>query len=233
MAGRKERIGFFRPVFTNIFQWSHSERLDHQNLRDARTGGAGLRRRLGVDLCGFIFAPQSPRAVTPEQAAALDSGDMLRVGVFVTDDMRFIEETARAARLDRIQLHGDQSMTCADRLSRTLGAERLIRVLWPERYPDLPALEETMNRHAASTGMFLLDAGMSGGGSGKRIGSERLRGLNAPRPWLLAGGLTPENVKETVAACVPGGVDFNSGLESEPGRKDPSRMRAALTALRG
>ena len=188
---------------------------------------------LGVDLCGFIFAPQSPRAVTPEQAAALDSGDMLRVGVFVTDDMRFIEETARAARLDRIQLHGDQSMTCADRLSRTLGAERLIRVLWPERYPDLAALEETMNRHAASTGMFLLDAGMSGGGSGKRIGSERLRGLNAPRPWLLAGGLTPENVKETVAACVPGGVDFNSGLESEPGRKDPSRMRAALTALRG
>ena len=90
-----------------------------------------------------------------------------------------------------------------------------------------------MNRHAASTGMFLLDAGMSGGGSGKRIGSERLRGLNAPRTWLLAGGLTPENVKETVAACVPGGVDFNSGLESEPGRKDPSRMRAALTALRG
>ena len=70
---------------------------------------------LGVDLCGFIFAPQSPRAVTPEQAAALDSGDMLRVGVFVTDDMRFIEETARAARLDRIQLHGDQSMTCANR----------------------------------------------------------------------------------------------------------------------
>lgn len=81
-----------------------------------------------------------------EQAAALDSGDMLRVGVFVTDDMRFIEETARAARLDRIQLHGEQSMTCANRLSRTLGAERLIRVLWPERYPDLAALEETMNR---------------------------------------------------------------------------------------
>ena len=116
---------------------------------------------LGVNLCGFIFAPQSPRAVTPEQAAALDSGDMLRVGVFVTDDMRFIEETARAARLDRVQLHGDQSMTCANRLSRTLGAERLIRVLWPERYPDLAALEETMNRHAATAGMFLLDAGRS------------------------------------------------------------------------
>lgn len=192
-----------------------------------------LAAALGVDLCGFIFAPQSPRAVTPERAAALDSGGMLRVGVFVTDDMRFIEETARTARLDRIQLHGDQSMTCANRLSRTLGTGRLVRVLWPERYADRAALEDAMNRHAPSAGMFLLDAGVSGGGSGKRIGGGRLRGLNAPRPWLLAGGLTPENVKEAVADCVPDGVDFNSGIESEPGRKNPSRMRAALAALRG
>ena len=46
-------------------------------------------------------------------------------------------------------------------------------------------------------------------------------------------GDTPENVREAVEACAPDGVDFNSGLESEPGRKDPSRMRAAVAALRG
>ncbi|WP_294513870.1 phosphoribosylanthranilate isomerase [uncultured Bilophila sp.] len=188
---------------------------------------------LGVNLCGFIFAPESPRAVTPERAAALDSRGMLRVGVFTTDDMRFIEATAATARLDRVQLHGDQSVTCAERLSRTLGAERLIRVLWPRRYPDRHALEADMERHAHAAGMFLLDAGTSGGGSGQRVDGEGLRGLHAPRPWLLAGGLTPENVREAVEACAPHGVDFNSGLESEPGRKDPSRIRAALTALRG
>ena len=90
-----------------------------------------------------------------------------------------------------------------------------------------------MERHAHAAGMFLLDAGTSGGGSGQRVDGEGLRGLHAPRPWLLAGGLTPENVREAVEACAPHGVDFNSGLESEPGRKDPSRIRAALTALRG
>ena len=103
-------------------------------------------------------------------------------------------------------------MTCADRLSRTLGAERLIRVLWPERYPDLAALEETMNRHAASTGMFLLDAGMSGGGSGKRIGSERLRVLKMSkkpsRPvslteWISIPVSNPNPDARTLHVCGP------------------------------
>ena len=187
----------------------------------------------GVNLCGFIFAPESPRAIAPERAAALDSRDMIRVGVFTTDDMRLIEETAATARLDRIQLHGDQSVTCAERLSRTLGAERIIRVLWPRRYPDRAGLEADMERYAPTAGMFLLDAGTSGGGSGQRLSGGRLHGLRTPRPWLLAGGLTPENVGEAVGTCAPDGVDFNSGLESEPGRKDPSRIRAAVAALRG
>ena len=187
----------------------------------------------GADMCGFIFAPESPRAVTPAQAAGLDSHGMIRVGVFVADDMRFIEETARTARLDRIQLHGDQSVTCALCLSRTLGADSIIRVLWPERYPTRQALEDAMLRHAPAAGLFLLDAGQIGGGSGRRINGPPLNGLRAPRPWLLAGGLTPKAAADAVAACRPDGGDFNSGLESEPGRKDHVRIRAALTALKG
>ena len=59
-----------------------------------------------------------------------------------------------------------------------------------------------------------------------------LCGLHSPRPWLLAGGLNPENVAASVAACQPDGVDLNSGLESTPGHKDQARIKAALLALR-
>lgn len=188
---------------------------------------------LGVDLCGFIFASQSPRSITAERASRLESHGMLRTGVFLTDDMRFIENTARIARLDRIQLHGDQSLTCAGQLCRMLGVEKLIRVLWPERYPDRKALEEDMRRHAETCSMFLLDASLSGGGTGCRVGMEKLCGLKAPHPWLLAGGLNPSNVGDVVNLTGPGGVDLNSGVESDPGHKDHERMRAALAVLRG
>jgi len=197
----------------------------------------GMRRQadldcaaaLGVDLCGFIFAPQSPRALSPAQAAALDSHGMLRVGVFVTDDAGFIEETTAAARLDRIQLHGSQSPACAERLAAALGEENLIRVLWPARYRDVRELAAAMAKETA--GMFLLDAGSDGGGSGRRI-EMALAGLPSPKPWLLAGGLTPENLGDAVRRHHPDGVDFNSGLESCPGCKRPERIRAALAALR-
>lgn len=186
----------------------------------------------GAALCGFIFAPESPRAITPEQAAALDSQGMLRVGVFVTDDVDAILKAVAVARLDRVQLHGQHSTESLKRLALALGPERLIRVFWPRRYADRAGLEEDLLRWAPSVGMFLLDAGLSGGGSGDRLDAAWLRGLRSPRPWLLAGGLNPENVVAAVGACTPDGVDFNSGLESAPGQKDLARIRAALAALR-
>lgn len=186
----------------------------------------------GAALCGFVFAPKSPRAITPEQAAGLDSHNLLRVGVFVTDDVEFILKAVAVARVDRVQLHGEHRAESVARLARTLGPERLIRVLWPRRYADRAALEADMHRLAPNAGLFLLDAGLSGGGSGDRLDTAWLRGLRSPRPWLLAGGLNPENVVAAVGACAPDGVDFNSGLESEPGRKDPARIRAALAVLR-
>ena len=185
--------------------------------------------RLGARMGGFIFHPRSPRGVLPAAAAALDTGPLLRVGVFVQQGAEEIKAVMAEARLDLAQLHGCQSVECA----LAVGPERVIRVLWPERYSHRALLYNDLRRHGEACASYLLDAGLKGGGSGRRLEWLDLCRLRAPHPWLLAGGLTPENVKETVAACVPGGVDFNSGLESGPGRKDPSRMRAALTALRG
>lgn len=191
----------------------------------------------GVDLCGFIFHPASPRAVTPAVAAGLHSHGMARVGVFVRQSADEVLVVMDAARLDFAQLHGGQDAAFCHRV----GPERVIRVAWPQRhvdsagYADRVALEAELAGLAPHVRCFLLDAGTSGGGHGATMDWAALRGLSPGAPWLLAGGLTPDNVTSAVAACGGGsmiGVDLNSGVESAPGQKDAPRVAAALAALR-
>ncbi|MBD5538892.1 MAG: phosphoribosylanthranilate isomerase [Desulfovibrio sp.] len=183
---------------------------------------------LGADFCGFIFHPGSPRYVTPEAAAALETGGMARVGVFVGQGAEEILAIMDEARLDFAQLHGGQDRACAERI----GASRVIRVLWAERFAGRPQLEAHMAAHASACAWFLLEAGQAGGGSGHTQDWTRLAGLSSPRPWLLAGGLTPLNASVAVAACGPDGLDFNSGVEEAPGKKSP-QLLAALAAAAG
>ncbi len=200
----------------------------------------GLRRQedvdcavsLGADMCGFIFAAGSQRCILPEEAAKLNSRGCTRVGVVVDADPEKLLGLMCKARLDILQLHGDQPEACVRAMR--LPAGRIIRVLWPARYADKVQLEAAMRHYAPTAGMFLLDAGTSWGGSGSRIALESLAGLHSPRPWLLAGGLGPDTVAEAVAACHDVafyGVDLNSGLESAPGCKDHQRMAAAMRAI--
>ncbi|MGJ3522838.1 phosphoribosylanthranilate isomerase [Nitratidesulfovibrio sp. D1] len=185
----------------------------------------------GVDLCGFIFHPASPRAVTPAVAAGLHSHGMARVGVFVRQSADEVLAVMDAARLDFAQLHGGQDAVFCDRV----GPERVIRAAWPQRYVDRAALEAELAGLAPHVRCFLLDAGTSGGGRGVTMDWAALRGLDPGAPWLLAGGLAPDNLAGAVAACGGGslvGVDLNSGVESAPGRKDAIRVAAALAALR-
>ncbi|MCD7982907.1 MAG: phosphoribosylanthranilate isomerase [Desulfovibrio sp.] len=182
--------------------------------------------RLGARFCGFIFHPKSPRCLAPEQAARLESGSMQRVGVFVEQSADEILRVMREARLDLAQLHGGQSVACA----RAVGAERVIRVIWPDRYMHRAQLHSELQKHAEACAWYLLDAGLAGGGSGKRLEWQDLYGLRAPHPWLLAGGLNTDNVRRALAQCAPDGVDFNSGIEDAPGRKNSQKMAAAVTA---
>ena len=188
----------------------------------------------GVDLCGFIFHPASPRGVTPAVAAGLHSHGMARVGVFVKQSADEVLAIMDAARLDFAQLHGGQDAAFCDRV----GPERVIRAAWPQRHADRSALQAELAGLAPHVRCFLLDAGTSGGGHGATMDWSALRGLAPGAPWLLAGGLTPDNVAGAVAPCGghdPGaliGVDLNSGVESAPGQKDATRVAAALAALR-
>ena len=181
---------------------------------------------LGAAMCGFIFHPRSPRGVTVAQAAALDSGSMLRVGVFVNQGSDEIRRVMDEARLDYAQLHGHQSVESA----RAIGAERVIRVLWPDRYTHRALLYNDLQRNAEACAYYLLDAGLKGGGSGHKLDWSDLASLRPAHPWLLAGGLSAANVAMAVGMCAPAGVDFNSGVEDAPGCKNREKMAAAFMA---
>lgn len=184
--------------------------------------------RLGVDMCGFVFHPKSPRAISPEDAAAIQTHGLKRVGVFVEQGVDEILQIMRKARLDYAQLHGEQGLDEA----KAIGPERVIRVLWPKRMASVSALEQAMKEHAPACAMYLLEAGSSLGGSGETQDWRLLQGLNAPRPWLLAGGLNADRANEALKACTPGGMDFNSALEDSPGCKNWQKMAAAVAAVR-
>ena len=187
-----------------------------------------LASELGVDFCGFIFHPKSPRYIEPHTVGHLESGSMRRVGVFVGQDAEEIERIMDVARLDFAQLHGKQSPETA----RQIGATRVIRVLWPQRYCHKALLYRELCRHAESCAMFLFDAGQSGGGSGQKINWGNLAGLCSPRPWFLAGGLNAKNVASAMKQAGADGVDLNSGIEIAPGIKNSQAMREAVDKLR-
>ncbi|MDR2745098.1 MAG: phosphoribosylanthranilate isomerase [Desulfovibrio sp.] len=189
-----------------------------------RQEDADAASRLGADLCGFVFHPKSPRHITPERAAQLRSGAMRRVGVFVEQQAEEILRVMDIARLDFAQLHGKQSAECAC----AVGPSKIIRVIWPDLYYHRALLHNELQKFASSCAMYLLDAGFSGGGSGKRLEWRDLAGLSAPRPWILAGGLNGHTVGRAVSQCDPACVDFNSGIEDAPGIKNLAKMRAAI-----
>lgn len=182
---------------------------------------------LGVDMCGFIFHPASPRFIGPQEVSALPTFGMTRVGVFVNQTLDEILDIQRTAKLDLIQLHGDQDVSFADKI----GPERIIRVVWPERFDSVDSLNSHLEKNARYCKFFLLDAGKSLGGSGKRIDRKLLSNLIIPKPWFLAGGIGMENLKSSLNSIKPDGLDINSSLEQSPGKKDPDRMKAFINLL--
>lgn len=160
---------------------------------------------LGVDYCGFVFHPQSPRYIAPEAAGAIRTIP-LRVGVFTSHDADEILRTVATARLDYVQLHAGQS----DEVARRIGPERVIRVFLPGMKRDAFAVE---------TAFELYDAGY---GTGKVCDWTALPETGR---YFAAGGLTPANIPELLKIRRPFGLDVNSGVESAPGVKDRNLIR--------
>ncbi|MBD5608428.1 MAG: phosphoribosylanthranilate isomerase [Desulfovibrio sp.] len=182
----------------------------------------------GVDYCGFIFHPASPRSISPKDAAAFDSGSLKRVGVFVNQDYDEISRIRNEVGLDYLQLHGDQSRECAEKL----GSENVIKVFWPQRYASRSEFETDLDSWAPYCAAFLLDAGANLGGSGKTLDWNALSETKFSRDWFLAGGLNPDNISDSLKALTPAGIDLNSGVEASPGVKDHKKIGEILKIIR-
>lgn len=194
----------------------------------------------GADMVGFVFFPASPRAVTPAQAAALSgrasSGSAKgpeRVGLFVDPDDALIAAVLAALPLDVIQLHGEETLARAAAIRARFGLP-VMKALGVAEPADLARLAE----YAPAVDRFLLDAkpppGASlPGGNASAFDWRLVAGAAIPRPWLLAGGLTPENVAEALRQSGAPGVDVSSGVERARGVKDPGRIARFVAAARG
>ena len=181
---------------------------------------AQLAAGAGADALGFIFYRESARYVAPEIAAAIISElppFVTPVGVFVNSTAEEVNAVVRMTRVRAIQLHGDESPEFCTGF-------------------DLPVIKALRVRDAATiaaarefnTAALLLDSYVPGqlGGTGAKFNWDLAVEAKAlGKPIILAGGLTPDNVRDATMKVQPYGLDVSSGVEFQPGRKYPKRVQ--------
>ena len=211
-------------------------------MAQVRIKYCGLSRAADVDAAvaagaayvGFVFFPKSPRAVSVETARALALGvppGIAKVALVVdpTDDL--LDAIARDVPLDMLQLHGHESPERVAELRARHGLP-VMKAVGVAEEADLAALDA----YVAVADQILVDAkppkdAALPGGNGVAFDWRLIAGRRWPKPWMLAGGLTPDTVAEAVRLTGARQVDVSSGVESAPGVKDAARIDAFARAL--
>jgi phosphoribosylanthranilate isomerase len=183
---------------------------------------------------GFVFHPRSPRAIAPRDAAVLAdraAARIGRVGLFVDASDATIAEAVTAARLDALQLHGEETPARVAQVRAHFGLPvwKAIPIAGPSDPDRARAYEDVAD-------LLLFDAktpkGTLPGGMGVAFDWTLVAGWNSRTRWGLAGGLTPANVAEAVRITGASLVDTSSGVERAPGVKDPDLIAAFCAAAR-
>lgn len=199
-----------------------------------RLGDAELAVELGAWALGMVFYEPSPRRCSLAEGQLIASAMRRKVelcGVFVNAHMQEIVEVSEQLGLTLLQLHGDEGPSFCGEAARRTGA-RIVKAMQVSGPGDI--------RDAARfhTDFHLLDArsvtpGREGlrGGTGETFDWGLLAGRRSKTPLILSGGLAPENVCEAIERVRPFAVDSASGIESAPGRKDPSKLRDFFSAV--
>jgi phosphoribosylanthranilate isomerase len=182
-----------------------------------------LAAGLGADAVGMVFAASARRITTADarDIARRLPPDVWSVGVFRNERRERVAEVANTLGLRAVQLHGNESPT-----DTAWVAQRVPVVIKAFAATD-PALAR-----ADEYGADLLLVDSATPGSGKLFDWAVLEEAPMNRPFMLAGGLDPDNVVDAIRTVGPWGVDVASGVESAPGRKDPARLRRFIAAVR-
>ena len=168
----------------------------------------------GADALGFVFA-ESVRNISPEKARKIVKRlppFITTVGVFMDQDINYVNKVADYTGIDVVQLHGEESPEYCKKINR-----RIIKRIKIDTHDTIETLLGKMKSYSVSA--FLLDPGA---GSGRTFDWSKAFGIDLP--FIIAGGLTPENVREVVHLLKPYGVDVSSGVEKSPGKKDGEKV---------
>jgi len=181
---------------------------------------------MGADALGFVFFPESPRAVTPQQMVPLLTqipAFVQTVGLFVNPERAWVEEVCASVPLDLLQFHGDEPRDFCESFKKPY--IKAIRVR-----PELDLLQYC-ETYSSARGV-LMDAYHPGlwGGSGQSF-DWSLIPQNCSLPVILSGGLNELNVGEAIRAVRPFAVDVSSGVEISKGIKDASRIQAFINGV--
>lgn len=213
---------------------------DAQNIREVS--------QLGVDMIGMIFYPKSPRYVEMQSSHAgiipdyakedisIDSSKTpARVGVFVDDMVQNIVTRVVNYHLDYVQLHGNEPREMCENLRSTLDPDirpgiKIIKAISVSDASDIQKYKE----YVGAVDLFLFDTKCKTvGGSGQQFDWQVLEQYDGEIPFLLSGGIGPENASRLHAFHHPKyiGIDLNSRFEIEPGVKDVEKLKGFLNEM--
>ncbi|MFP4570455.1 phosphoribosylanthranilate isomerase [Rhodosalinus sp.] len=187
----------------------------------------------GAAYIGFVFFPPSPRSLSPEDARALAlevPAGVAKVALTVDADDAALGALLDRVPVDLLQLHGRESPERVSDVRARFGLP-VMKAVGLREAADL----ESIDAYAVVADQVLVDAKPPAGaalpgGNGLAFDWRLLAGRRWTGPWMLAGGLTPENAAEASRLTGARQLDVSSGVESAPGRKDPDRIRAFLSA---
>ena len=182
----------------------------------------------GADALGFIFVEQSPRLVEPDRVRSITATlppFVDRVGVFQDEEIDVVKEIVHYCHLTVVQLHGAESPEYCRKIPCQVIKSFSIRT---------GSDSEELAPYADAVGGFLLDTYHQdmAGGTGRTFDWKLVEQVKPPGPVILAGGLTPENVGESIRQVKPFAVDVNSGVEYQPGRKDLDKLKSFVHEVR-